>query len=243
MNSPSPRHWLAVLQIAFALLALVGAAGILATQAVYRQGDDAYRALRAKVPQSQSSGGTAQSAADTDFTALAAQYPGMTGWLRQEGTDIDYPVMQAEDNDYYLRRLPDGSWNLNGSLFLDCTQPADFSAENSVIYGHNMHSGSMFASLTGYERQAYYDAHPSLTLETPDGVLTLNARYGFTIAAQRWVDEGFARTDRLDALLEYGAAHTTFTAPGGGGGYVTLVTCSYRFDNARYVLICQKAAE
>ena len=54
-----------------------------------------------------------------------------------------------------------------------------------MIYGHNMHSGSMFASLTGYERQAYYDAHPSLTLETPDGVLTLNARYGFTIAAQR----------------------------------------------------------
>lgn len=242
---------LAALQIAFALLALAGAAGLLATQAAYRRGDDAYRALRRTACAARAAGGedgqktagAPDGAQGADFAALAAQYPGMAGWLRQEGTGIDYPVMQAGDNDYYLRRLPDGSWNLNGSLFLDCAQPADFSAENSIIYGHNMHSGAMFASLTGYEAQPYYDAHPTLTLETPDGPLTLNARYGFTIGAREWADKGFARAEGLDALLAYGAAHTTFTAPDSGdGGYVTLVTCSYRFDNARYVLVCQKAA-
>ena len=73
-----------------------------------------------------------------DFDELQSKNPDIIAWLYSEDTPINYPVVQADDNSYYLRRLTDGSYNTNGTLFLDYRCAPDFSGFNSVIYGHRM---------------------------------------------------------------------------------------------------------
>jgi SrtB family sortase len=86
-----------------------------------------------------------------------------------EDTAINYPVTQGADNDYYLKRLYDGTANKSGCLFVDYENAKDFSDRNTIIYGHNLLDGSMLSELTQYQEQAYYDAHPDMLLATSDG--------------------------------------------------------------------------
>lgn len=103
-----------------------------------------------------------------DFTALREKAPDVIGWLTLPDTAINYPVVQADDNDYYLRRLYDGTYNQAGCLFADYRSAADLSGRNTVIYGHNMRDGSMFSTLREYAAQEYYEAHPTMYFITPD---------------------------------------------------------------------------
>ena len=114
-----------------------------------------------------------------DFDQLLAQYPDTVGWLYCEGTPINYPVMQSDDNDYYLRRLPDGTYNTAGSLFADYRCGKIGETNNCIIYGHNMKNGTMFSSLTKYKSQSYYDEHPVLYLYTPEGDYKIELIAGF----------------------------------------------------------------
>lgn len=82
---------------------------------------------------------------------------------------VNYPVTQTDDNEYYLHHLYDGTYNKTGCLFADYENQEDFSDRNTIIYGHNMRDGSMFATLNEYDEQSYYDGHPQMYLVTPDG--------------------------------------------------------------------------
>ena len=104
-----------------------------------------------------------------DFASLREAAPNVIGWLMQEDTAINYPITQTEDNDYYLTHLYDGTYNKAGCLFSDYENRADFSDRSTIVYGHNMRDGSMFASLNQYRKQNYYEAHPTMTLLTPEG--------------------------------------------------------------------------
>lgn len=101
------------------------------------------------------------------FDELLKTNGDVIAWIYGANTHINYPVVQGSDNDYYLRHLLDGTWNDNGSIFMDCANSADFSDQNSLIYGHNMTSGAMFSNLVKYKQQAYYDQHPYLYMLTP----------------------------------------------------------------------------
>ena len=83
-----------------------------------------------------------------DFDALCAQYPDVVGWIRIPGTSISYSLVQAEDNNKYLRHSIDMVWNEFGWPFLDYRNAPDFSDRNTVIYGHNIVSGLMFADVS-----------------------------------------------------------------------------------------------
>lgn len=82
-----------------------------------------------------------------DFEALLAYNPDIVGWIRIPGTSISYSLVQAENNNKYLRHSIDGSWNEFGWPFLDYSNKPDFTDKNTVIYGHNIVSGLMFADL------------------------------------------------------------------------------------------------
>ena len=75
---------------------------------------------------------------DIDFASLQEINPDIVGWLYCEDTPIHYPVVQGEDNSYYLKHLFDGTYNANGCLFLDSRVKNDFSEAYSIIYGHHM---------------------------------------------------------------------------------------------------------
>lgn len=104
-----------------------------------------------------------------DFDALRETGPDIIGWFTLPDTAINYPVTQTEDNEYYLHHLYDGTYNKTGCLFADYENQEDFSDRNTIIYGHNMRDGSMFATLNEYDEQSYYDGHPQMYLVTLGG--------------------------------------------------------------------------
>lgn len=104
-----------------------------------------------------------------DFEALRETSPDIIGWLALPDTAINYPVTQTDDNEYYLHHLYDGTYNKTGCLFADYENKKVFSDRNTIIYGHNMRDGSMFATLNEYDEQSYFDGHPQMYLVTPGG--------------------------------------------------------------------------
>jgi sortase B len=177
---------------------------------------------------------------NVDFEALKAINKDAAAWLCSPGTVIDYPVMKADNYSYYLRRLPDGTENANGSLFIDYNNAPDFSEPLTVIYGHHMKSGRMFGSLKGYKDQGYYAKHPYMYLYTEQGNYRIELLYGFVIGAGQWRERAFMYAENVPMLLAYAAHNTTFESKAKyaeGDRVVALSTCSYEFDDARYVVV------
>lgn len=171
-----------------------------------------------------------------DFDQLLAQYPDTVGWLYCEGTPINYPVMQSDDNDYYLCRLPDGTYNTAGSLFADYRCGEIGETNNYIIYGHNMKNGTMFSSLTKYKSQSYYDEHPMLYLFTPEANYKIELIAGFVSKPTGKVYSSKLSREDIDEFC----ALSTFERDVDQvitGAYITLSTCSYEFENARYVVV------
>ena len=83
----------------------------------------------------------------------------MVAWLTIDGTNIDYPVMQADDNVKYLNTDPFGEYSLSGSIFLDSRNSPDFSDDYSLIYGHHMEYGRMFGALDDFLSEGYLREH------------------------------------------------------------------------------------
>ena len=89
---------------------------------------------------------------------LKRDYKDVKGYIEIKGTNINYPIVQSTDNDYYLNHLPNGEKNKMGSIYLDYRNN-DFEDENTIIYGHNMNDGTMFSELENYKKQDYYEKH------------------------------------------------------------------------------------
>ena len=86
-----------------------------------------------------------------DWTSLLERNQDVIGWISIPAVGISYPVMQAEDNDYYLHRDIDRNYLFAGSVFMDADSSPSLLRYNTIIYGHNMRDGSMFAGLKGFQ--------------------------------------------------------------------------------------------
>ena len=103
-----------------------------------------------------------------DFDSLQEINPDVIGWLEMEAVDtINYPIVQGEDNDYYLHRTFQETDNFAGSIFMDYMNKSNFGQRNTIIYGHNMKNGSMFGSLKDYRDQEVYNKSPYFWIYTP----------------------------------------------------------------------------
>ena len=85
-------------------------------------------------------------------------------WITIDDTNIDYPVMQGDNNMKYINVDPYGEYSLSGSIFLDSRNSADFSDEYSILYGHHMAYGKMFGALDDYLSESYMKQHSTGTL-------------------------------------------------------------------------------
>jgi sortase B len=103
-----------------------------------------------------------------DFDSLLELNPDVVGWIELPAVNISYPVVQGEDNEYYLHRSLDREPLFAGCLFLDADNASDFLDQNSIIYGHNMRDGTMFANLKAYNEESIYEQCPYFWLYTPD---------------------------------------------------------------------------
>ena len=85
---------------------------------------------------------------DVDFNELKALNSDTVGWIKVEGTIVNYPFVQSKDNNYYLRRSYDKTYNTGGWIFLDYRNNINNLGRNNIIYGHDRKDDSMFGSLS-----------------------------------------------------------------------------------------------
>lgn len=177
---------------------------------------------------------------EINFKALQEVNPDVIGWIYSPDTTINYPVVQGDDNAYYLKHLADGTENRNGCPFLDVQNRPDFTDDNSVIYGHHMQNGTMFAGISWYEDQSYYDEHPVMYLMTPSATYRIELFSGYitTMDSSAYMQNFGSVREHTDWLKEV-SGRSDFRANLEISAYdrvITLSTCAYRFENARYVL-------
>ena len=180
---------------------------------------------------------------DVDFTALLAKNRDVVGWIYSPDTVINYPVVQGSDNDYYLHRFIDGTWNASGSIFVDARDTLCFDGRSAILYGHHMNDGSMFASIVNYKKQDYYNAHPNLYLNTPSGNYRLAVFSGFVTYADSSVYTfDFANDVEFMDYVEKMKGFSDFSSDvtvSATDHIAVLSTCTYEYDDARYVLFAK----
>ena len=104
-----------------------------------------------------------------DFTALREVNSDVLGWILIPGTVISYPLVQTDNNDYYLTHTWKKWASAVGAIFLEHQSSGDLSDFNTVIYGHRMNNVSMFASLKNYKKQNYWAQHPCVYITDDSG--------------------------------------------------------------------------
>lgn len=179
------------------------------------------------------------------FEELQAVNPDVYAWITVPGTDIDYPILQhASDNSYYLMHNIDGSYGYPGCIYTENMNSKDFTDNNTVIYGHNMKNGSMFAQLHKYEDPDFFDANREVLIYLPDEVLHYiifaahiyddrHLLYSFDFADpevyQKYLDSIFSTRD-MSANIDKDITVTT------DDQIITLVTCIGSQPNNRLLV-------
>ncbi len=183
-----------------------------------------------------------------DVRALQAEYPDGVGWLYSPDTVITYPIVRSSyDNPdaaeyYYLYRAVDGSYSGNGTPFMDCRNSANFSDYNTIVYGHHMNDGSMFASLDNYRNPdgVYLSEHPVMYLRTPERDYKIELFAGYVCDADSntytmyFPDESSFLIYCRDMKAKSDFRSDVEVQP--GDCIITLSTCSYEWHDARYVV-------
>ena len=175
-----------------------------------------------------------------DFTKLCAKYPDTVGYIYGANTGISYPIVQGTDNDFYLKHDYDGNTNNNGSIFMEYLCNGDFSSGNSIIYGHHMKTGLMFAHLENYKSQSYYDAHPYFYIYTPSKNYRLDLFAGCVVEGNADIYALEPSSDTIASLVSKSTFKSKIGMP--TGNIVTLSTCDYTYSDARYVVLGQLVA-
>ena len=256
------RTLLWILAAFFFALAVFAGYQILSVLLEYRAGDAAYDQLSQyiqTVPSEPSSAGDSAESSDlsdsesllpeasepaipsVDFDALQALNPDVVGWLYFADLDISYPVAQGPDNEYYLRRLLDGSYNIAGTIFMDYRNDPALTHPHTILYGHNLQNGAMLAPLMGYRKQVFYEAHPTAIYLTPDAAYTLELFSGYAtdIYDISW-ELQFGEALSFTEWLQQTKACSEFQSdvPVTEEDHIlTISTCTNESDDARYVLV------
>lgn len=183
---------------------------------------------------------------DIDFNELRAENPEIIGWIYCEDTVINYPICYSGDNDYYLKHAYDGTAKKSGAIFMEAANDSGFIDHNNIIYGHHMKDKSMFATLSYWSAQDYYEEHPYMWILTPEKKYRVDLISGYYTVANAdayVVYQGYS--ELLNEYIETAIRKSNFktdvseligSSDYANEQYVLLSTCEYTSENARYVL-------
>lgn len=178
---------------------------------------------------------------NVDFDGLRQITTDYVAWIYSPDTMINYPIAYTDNNFYYLDHIPVEQQNANGTLFIDCKCASDFSDQNTLVYGHNMNDGSMFASLRNYQNPDYYTQHPVIYLSTPDFNYRLDLIAGFVTEPTSFAyQNNFDEIEQFMAYIEHIKELSTFQSDvkvTEEDKVVTLSTCTYEINDGRYVVV------
>ncbi len=178
----------------------------------------------------------------TSYTDIT-WYDNMVAWLTIPDTAIDFPIMQGEDNDYYLSHSYTGEYYGRGCPFLDYRNTPDFTDFNSIIYGHNIRNQFIFAPLLDFRDTSYLQEHNTGILYTKTGEYTIDF-LACAVVDNRSIfynvifpsEDG--RLEWLTTLRTTAVASQDFLPFDYVDAHLlTLSTCSDDYDTARTILV------
>ena len=237
MDKSRVKKVLTAVQIVLAILVVVGVAWSAFKLIGYNQAQHVYQEIESAYA-SQPVDGDPSS---VNFEKLQMDFTGIKGWLKMDDVDVSYPIVQGEDNEYYLHYDPHGNENIDGSIFMDYRNKS-FNDLHVLIYGHNMLDQSMFGLLPNYTSEEFYrNGTGAFTIFTPEG------SYRYQIFAVDIVDPmddvyqvGYQNPAVFDGFvkqLKANSMYDTGVEVSGSDHVVTLSTCS---DDDRLVLSAKR---
>ena len=175
----------------------------------------------------------------------------LIGWLKIEGCDIDYPVMQTSNNEYYLDHNYNQEYDKNGSLFLDKDCDAAFPNDNMIIYGHHIKSGKMFGNLNYYSKESFWEDNKEFTFDTIYETGTYAVMYVFRSKIYSEEEIVFKYSQFIDATSENEfnsnmeemanmSLYDTGVTASYGDRLITLSTCDSSEEDGRFVVVAKK---
>ncbi|MDO4304153.1 MAG: sortase [Bacillota bacterium] len=187
----------------------------------------------------------------TQYKDLYEKNSDIAGWLSIEGTVIDYPVMQCEDDEYYLHHDFYGNENQYGCLYVRGMADVNTPGTNFIIYGHNMKDGSMFGDLDLYRNKEFYLEHSMISFDTLYEQRSYEIVAVFLSQVYNSDEEVFKYYQFYQAdtqeefdyfyenIKELSLYDTGVTAEF-GDTFLTLSTCAYHVEDGRFVVVARK---
>ena len=184
------------------------------------------------------------------YAQLYQMNPDLAGWLKIDGTPVNYPVMQTPDRpDYYLKRSFDKEDSEHGCLYAREACDLNAPSDNITIYGHHMRDGSMFGSLSQYKDQSFWQSHRTVYFDTLTETHTYEILSVFLTTASE--DEGFyyhlfsdasdeAHFDEFVDTCKSLSLYDTGIDAVYGDKLITLSTCDYTQTNGRLVIVAKR---
>lgn len=188
------------------------------------------------------------------FRELYAANNDLTGWLIIPGTVIDYPVMQCEDNEYYLHHNFYREEDRYGCLFVKDIADVDTPGTNFIIYGHNMKDGAMFGELDEYRDKSFYEEHPFINFDTLYEERTYEIMAVFLSRVYKEDEDVFKyyqfyQADSEEEFLAFyenimdRTLYETGVTAEFGDTFLMLSTCAYHEENGRLVVVAKRRNE
>ena len=186
-----------------------------------------------------------------EYKTLYNKNKSLIGWIKIDDTNIDYPVMQSSDADYYLDHNFYQEYDNNGCIFLDPKCDVVHRNTNLIIYGHHMKSGKMFGSLDHYSSQKFYEEHKYIQFDTIYEKGTYEVMYVFrsriyhedeiVFKYYQFIDVDSEKEfySNMNEMAEMSLYDTGVTAVY-GDKLLTLSTCDYQEENGRFVVVAKK---
>ncbi|MBD5465735.1 MAG: class B sortase [Lachnospiraceae bacterium] len=175
----------------------------------------------------------------------------LIGWLKIDDTNIDYPVMQTVNNEYYLDHNTKQEKDKNGTLFLDKDCSITRTSTNFIIYGHHMKSGKMFGDLDHYKEEDFYKKHKTISFDTIYEEGTYEVMYVFLSKIYYEEEVVFKYYQFIDANSEQEfdsymeemaqmSLYDTGVTAQYGDQLLTLSTCDYEQEDGRFVVVAKR---
>ncbi|MEA4896213.1 MAG: class B sortase [Oscillospiraceae bacterium] len=178
--------------------------------------------------------------ASVDLEALEDTNPEVVGWLWIPDTEINFPLLRSSDNWKYLSLSYDLQQTNSGSIFMDFRNSANFSDDNTIIYGHNMKSGGMFGKLKNFADSDYLNEHPELYIFTETQILKYRIFAAYkTKADSASYTASFSEEPVFLDFIEYVkncAGENIAGAPAEYARLITLSTCTSEQRDGRFVV-------
>lgn len=164
-------------------------------------------------------------------------------WIQIENTNINYPVVQGSDNDYYLKHNFRKESNISGTVFVESANDID-NDKNIILYGHNMRNGTMFNNITNYKEESFFNEDNKIS------IIMNNTLYEYEVFSVyvKNVSEvnlaiGFASEDEFINYAYNEAEESLYKKDvdfSAEDNLITLVTCSYEFTDARTIVVARR---